>query len=176
MERTLSTRTTIISRLTFLLIVDTIFLALIAIIANWGSLVSLSPVELAILAFATLRTSHAISYNAVFEWLRAPFTETRPDSCRAGENVHPKGKGLTYVMGELLSCVICTATWSALMLTAVWLVVPQFGILLVYVLAIAGAAELLHRLSEKWEWEGRQARVTSGQISPDSRIRSKPRD
>lgn len=154
------------NRLTFLFFINTIFWALVIIIARREMLVSLKPLEIVVLSLATLRASHAVSYNAVFEWLRQPFTETKPDSCGAGENAHPKGSGLTYVIGELLSCPICTGTWSALMLMAAWLF-PPVGAFLVYVLAVAGAAELLHRLSEKWEWEGRQARVISGQISPD---------
>jgi len=118
---------------------------------------------------ATIRMARTISFNEIGEGLRAPFTEVVPDSCHAGSNVHPKGAGLTYVIGSLMSCPICSGTWSALLLYATWVIWPAFGQTLVIVLALAGASEFLHWTMEVLEWTGRAARCISGLISPDDR-------
>lgn len=121
-------------------------------------------------ALAVLRMARTLSFNEVAEPLRQPFTNVVPDSCGAGDNVHPKpGTGLRHVIGSLLACPICTATWSALVLYGLWVIFPAFGKTLVYVLAFAGAAEVVHWGAESLEWVGRAARCVSGLISPDNR-------
>jgi hypothetical protein len=155
-----------IGRYMAFIMLDLTFLAAIGIIANWQEVLNFSPLLLIELSFATLRLAHSVSYNAIFEWLRAPFTTVVPDSCGAGENVHAK-EGRLKVFGELLACPICTGTWSALILVSLVVVIPPVGLLLVHILAIAGVYELLHRVAEYYEWKGRAARVMSGKISPD---------
>lgn len=156
-----------VSRLIALVMLDVLFLSVIVVVSNQATVKAFTPLFLVELVLASLRLAHAVSYNAIFEWVRAPFTEVKQDSCGAGANVHPKGTGAWAVIGELLSCPICSGTWAALTLTALATVTPA-GVFLVHVLAVAGGYELVHRLSEKWEWEGRRSRVVSGKISPDS--------
>lgn len=158
---------TIQRRLTILFLFDVLFLIIIMGVTHWDVIRVISVQELIIMSIATTRATHAIAYNAIFEWLRAPFCTVKPDSCQAGNNVHPKGVGITYIIGELLSCPVCVGTWVSLVLVTLW--VTQVGRILVYILAVAGIFEVMHRLIEKWEWEGRQYRVISGSISPDGK-------
>jgi hypothetical protein len=120
-----------------------------------------------VLALATFRLARTISFNEIAEVIREPFTEVKQDSCGAGSNVHPRGNGVRRVIGGLLACPICTGTWAALFLVAVYTFFPQVGRVLISVLGIAGASELLHWLAETLEWTGRRNRVQAGKISPD---------
>jgi hypothetical protein len=151
---------------TFILL-DLTFAMIVVMLSRWQQVVALSPFTFAEISLATLRSAHAISYNAIFEWLRAPFTRVTKDSCGAGMNVEPAFEGPAGVIGELLACPICSGTWAALALVSMLVVFPTVGNFLLHVLAAAGASELLHRLVERLEWSGRQARVISGAVSPD---------
>lgn len=148
------------------LTLETVFVAVI-VTAFWGKAVTIDPVSFVWLVLATFRAARTLSFNEVAEPLRAPFTEVKADSCGAGADVHPRGDGLRYVIGSLLSCPICTGTWSALALFTLWVLVPVIGKPLVYVLAIAGGSEIMHYFTCLLEWAGRLSRVTSGKISPD---------
>jgi hypothetical protein len=150
-----------------LIALDTVFLGAIAVLANVSN-VRLTFVEVLILGLATVRMARALSFNEIFEWLRDPFTKVEPDSCGAGADVHPKFEsGPKATIGGLLSCPICTGTWSALMLLALWILVPVYGRYLAYALALAAVSEFIHYVMCALEWGGRLARVTSGKISPD---------
>lgn len=149
-----------------LLVIDGVFVTAIAALSKLHP-VHMELGEVALLALATFRMARTISFNEVASPIRAPFTEVLPDSCGAGSDVHPKGKGVRLAIGGLLSCPICTGTWSALILFSLWNFVPSFGHILVYVLALAGISEFIHYLSCLTEWGGRLARVTSGKLSPD---------
>jgi len=161
-----------------LLVLDVAFLSIVVIAVNWKTVVDFKPLLLIELAFAVLRLAHAVSYNAIFEWVREPFCTVKPDGCHAGANVEPKYARVPSdkkpkfacvldVIGELFSCPICTGTWASLILTAGIVVLLAYFTLLVHVLAVSGAYELLHRVVENQEWAARQHRVTSGLISPD---------
>lgn len=149
------------------------FLALEAMFAGAIFLISQRSVAdmptwlLVLLVLATFRMARTISFNEIGEVIRAPFTEIKADSCGAGANVHPREGGFTYVIGSLMACPICSGTWSALVLVGIWSFFPAIGQVLIMVLGVAGGSEMLHWLGEKLEWEGRQARVVSGKISPD---------
>jgi hypothetical protein len=120
-----------------------------------------------IFSLAVFRTARLVSFNEVAEPFRAAFCEVKPDDCGAGENVHPRGRGARYVIGSLLACPICSGTWAALVLYALYVIAPAFGWMLAIVLALAGASELFHWAGECLEWGGRAARCVSGLISPD---------
>lgn len=152
------------------------FLALELVFVGIIVLISFAEVDFELwmfipLGLATFRMARTLSFNEIAEPIRAPFTYIIPDSCGAGENVHPRGDkgGLRYAIGSLLACPICTGTWSALVLFIFWVFVPTIGKPLVYTLAIAGISELLHYSACLLEWNSRSARVLSGKISPDKR-------
>jgi len=126
------------------------------------------PVWLILLTtLAVMRMARTISENEIMEWLREPFTETLPDTCGAGQGVVPKGTGFVRAIGGLLACPICTGTWSALILVAVYTLIPSFGKVLIIILALAGGSEMLYNLGEWLSWGGRLFRVSCGKISPD---------
>lgn len=149
-----------------LVTLDTLFITVVFLASQFQK-VEVSLQDLGVLALATFFLAQTISFREIAEPIRAPFTEVLPDSCGAGEDVHPRGSGFQYVIGSLLSCPVCTGTWSALALYSLWSFVPMFGRYLVHVLAIAGVVVLLHYASCNLEWNGRLARVKSGAISPD---------
>lgn len=154
------------------LVLEGIFLGTVTLLASHP--IVISPFMFIVMGLATMRTAKALSYNEVFEPLRAPFTYVKPDSCGAGANVHPKtGKNgertWGYIVGSLLSCPICTGTWSALALYSFQVFVPTFGTSLAYILGLAGLQEILHWTSEAVEWAGRMFRVIAGFIAPDKK-------
>lgn len=143
------------------------FASIVLLVARFGSLPQLTPLMLVLFSLATFRLARTISFNEIAEPLRAPFTTVEKDSCGAGDNVHPAGGGIMYAIGSLISCPICTGVWSALMLYTLYTFWTPVGTVLVYVLAFAGASEIIHYGACTLEWGGRAARVYSGKISPD---------
>lgn len=146
---------------TKLILIATFSLALVALTSVVK--VEFSTASLVFLGLATIRLTRTISFNTVFEPFRKGFTEVKADNCGAGENVHPAGEGARRVIGELISCPICSGTWSALVMVVLWVYARP----VVYVFAVAGASELFHWLFDFLEWSGRKARVVAGAISPD---------
>lgn len=149
------------------IVLEITFFALVYAISLHQGIVLPQWLIFALFPFATFRAARSISFNEIGEVLRAPFTVVKQDSCGAGANVHPVDGGFRYVIGSLLACPICSGTWSALALYGLWVFMPMMGQTALAVFGFAGASELLHWLGEKLEWEGRQARVVSGKISPD---------
>jgi hypothetical protein len=78
------------------------------------------PAELIPLGVATFALSKLVSKERVDRWVREPFVEERPDGER-----RPKGRGLRYAVGELLTCTRCVGTWSALGLVALRVTHPR---------------------------------------------------
>jgi hypothetical protein len=65
--------------------------------------------DLVPLGVATFTFTRVLSEQKVEEWLRSPFLDEPGDAPR-----HPKGHGLRYAIGELLSCTRCTGSWVGL--------------------------------------------------------------
>jgi hypothetical protein len=78
------------------------------------------PEEIVPLGVATFALSKLVAKEKVDRWVREPFVEERPDGQRA-----PKGRGLRYAVGELLTCTRCVGTWSALGLVALRVTRPR---------------------------------------------------
>jgi Protein of unknown function (DUF1360) len=76
--------------------------------------------ELVPLGVATFALSKLVSKEKVDRWVREPFVEERPD----GERL-PKGRGMRYAVGEMLTCTRCVGTWSALGLVALRVTRPR---------------------------------------------------
>jgi hypothetical protein len=103
-----------------------------ALSAGWGALLGAvlvaarekgdEPVraaEVLPLGVATFSLSKLVAKEKVDAWMRTPFVEERPDGRR------PKGTGLRYAVGELLTCTRCVGVWSALGLTALRVTRPR---------------------------------------------------
>ena len=87
------------------------------------------PGEIVPLGVATFALSKAIAHEKVETWLRKPFVDEQPD----GES-RPKGTGLRYAVGELLTCTRCLGVWSGLALVALRTTSPSAGRTVVTVL------------------------------------------
>jgi hypothetical protein len=70
------------------------------------------PSEVLPLGLATFALSKLVAKEKVDAWVREPFVDEH------AEGRPPKGTGLRYAVGELMTCTRCVAMWSALGLTA----------------------------------------------------------
>lgn len=122
----------------------------------------LKPYELLMLALSTFRLGRMVSYDEVMEPVREPFTKTIPDSSGSGKTVAPQGKGVTYALGQLLSCPVCSGTWIAAGLVYSLYKLPSPTRLFMAIMSAIGAAELLNSLNEALSWSGRMARSLAG--------------
>lgn len=118
--------------------------------------------ELVPLAAATFALSKLIGKEKVETWIRTPFVEELPDGKR------PKGDGMRYAIGELLSCTRCLGAWSALGLVGLRLNAPQYGRSVTTVLAASAANDFLQSgfswLRAKTETQQAESRVRQAQL------------
>jgi hypothetical protein len=78
------------------------------------------PAEIVPLGVAAFALSKLLAKEKVDQWVREPFVDERPDGERT-----PKGEGMRYAVGELLTCTRCVGTWSALALVALRVTRPR---------------------------------------------------
>jgi len=96
------------------------------------------PAEIAPLAAATFALSKLIAKEKVETWVRQPFVDEGP------EGKQPKGEGLRYAIGELLSCTRCIGAWSALSLVGLRVASPEVSRTVTSVLAASAGSDFLH--------------------------------
>lgn len=150
-----------------MLVLKVIFLATVYFISTRVQITLPPYIFWSLFVLAVLRTARTISFNEIGEDLRAPFTQVKKDSCGAGADVCPRGSGAQYVIGSLMACPICSGQWGALGLVLVYALAPAFGTWLVVISGLAGGSEILHYVTQYFEWGARKSRVISGAISPD---------
>jgi hypothetical protein len=97
--------------------------------------------ELPALGLATFSLSKLVAKEKVESWVREPFLEERVDG--DGIQRRPKGRGLRYAVGELLSCTRCVGTWSAMGLVGLRLLRPREAGVVVPLLATAALNDWL---------------------------------
>ena len=124
----------------------------------------IGPFELLLLGLASYRIGRMIAFERVAQPLREPFTATVPDESGADETVVARGRGVRWVIGELMSCPTCVATWAALVLYVGLALVPGPTRMLVNVLAAVGVAEIAHVSVEQLEWSSRASRRQSASV------------
>jgi hypothetical protein len=95
--------------------------------------------EIVPLGVATFALSKLVAKEKVDRWVREPFVEERADGDRV-----PKGRGLRYAVGEMLTCTRCVGTWSALGLVALRVHSPGAGRAVTTVLAVSAGNDVLH--------------------------------
>lgn len=93
--------------------------------------------ELVPLAAATFALSKLIAKEKVETWIRQPFIEETP------EGKQPKGRGMRYAVGELMSCTRCLGAWSALGLVGLRMAAPDTGRTVTSVLAVSAGNDFL---------------------------------
>jgi hypothetical protein len=94
--------------------------------------------ELVPISAATFALSKLIVHEKIETWMRAPFVEESVNGKR------PKGRGMRYAVGELLSCTRCMGAWSALALVGLRMHAPRTSQVVTSVLAVSAANDFLH--------------------------------
>jgi hypothetical protein len=115
----------------------------------------LRPGEVVPLGLATFAVSKMVAKEKVDAWMREPFVDERADGART-----PKGEGLRYAVGELLTCTRCVGMWSALGLVALRVKRPREARL---VGAVLGASAVNDWAQTTFNWLC--ARANSAQAS-----------
>jgi hypothetical protein len=99
-----------------------------------------SALDLALLGLATFKASRTVARDEVTSFLREPFVEGR---AREGAEDPVESGDLRQAVGELVTCSRCVGTWIAAGLAGTQIIAPQFGRLLTWTLATAGANDVL---------------------------------
>ncbi len=98
----------------------------------------------ALLAVAAFKLSRLVTKDKVTGFVRAPFTEFVEEGDGAEVNESPRGEGLRYAIGELLTCPFCFNQWAATALAIAWLHAPNATRDISALLASSAAADVLH--------------------------------
>jgi hypothetical protein len=98
----------------------------------------LRDIEILPIGVATFALSKLLTKEKVETWVRGPFVEEQPDGERT-----PKGSGMRYAVGELLTCSRCMGAWSALSVTALRLARPREARVLTTVLAASAVNDFM---------------------------------
>jgi hypothetical protein len=99
-----------------------------------------SGLDLALLGLATFKASRTVSRDEVTSFIREPFVAGHAKD--GGEEPLETGD-LRQALGELVTCSRCIGTWIAAALAGTQIITPQFGRLLTWTLATAGANDFL---------------------------------
>jgi hypothetical protein len=106
-----------------------------ALIGGWegrASFFSLNLLDLVLIALATFRLAHLLTFDKIFDFVRDYFLN---------DGAKPRW-GFRRLVAELLECPWCTGIWSAVIALTLYLV-HDFGAFVVLVFAIAGVASIL---------------------------------
>jgi hypothetical protein len=82
----------------------------------------LDPVDVTYVGLATFTFTRVLTEQKVETWLRRPFVIEPADGPS-----RPRGRGMRYAIGELLSCTRCTGSWVSLGLVGLQLRAPRLG-------------------------------------------------
>jgi hypothetical protein len=96
--------------------------------------------DFAVLGLAAFKASRTIARDEVTSFLREPFVE---GVAKEGAEDPVESGDVRQAIGELVTCSRCIGTWVAAGLSATQIVAPQFGRLLTWTLATAGANDFL---------------------------------
>ena len=96
------------------------------------------PAELLLYGAATAGLARVLGKEKVSSWVRAPFVDEPPEGER-----RPKGQGLRYAVGELLTCTRCLGSWSALTLVGLRAIAPRPTRVAATLLALSTANNIL---------------------------------
>jgi hypothetical protein len=94
--------------------------------------------EVPALGLATFALSKLIAKEKIETWVREPFVE------ETSEGKRPKGTGMRYAVGELLTCTRCTGAWSSLALVGLRVMRPREARVVTAVLATSALNDFLH--------------------------------
>ncbi len=96
------------------------------------------PAELLLYGAATAGLARVLAKDKVSSWVRAPFVDEPVEGERT-----PRGQGLRYAVGELLTCTRCLGSWSALTLVGLRAVAPRPARVAASLLALSAVNNVL---------------------------------
>ena len=124
-----------------------VFLALCAL-AVWlvAALGTLRPadigfLDLVLMGLAAFRLVHLITYDKIFDMVRAAFMD------REGTRLKTAERGWRRLVCEFMQCIWCAGMWSGLIVVTVYFL-GVWGRFAVIVLAVAGLGSLLQVVSK----------------------------
>src|SRR3954470_10135910 len=91
--------------------------------------------ELPIFGLATFALAKLLAKEKIETWMRDPFVDE--------ETRRPKGRGLRYAVGELLTCTRCLGAWSSLGLVGLRVARPREARVVAAVLASSAFNDFL---------------------------------
>lgn len=97
--------------------------------------------DVALLGLAVFRTIHLLTYDKIFEMVRAAFMDVKGTRLKNAE------RGWRRLVCEFLQCIWCTGMWSAVIVATIYFL-GVWGRFAVLVLAIAGLGSLLQVFSK----------------------------
>ena len=129
--------------------------------------------ELPVFGLATFTLTKALAKEKVGAWAREPLVEDGSDGDR-----HPRGRGLRYVLGELVTCPRCLGTWSSLGLVGLRVARPREGRIVAGILATAAINDILQTsftlLCTKANATQSRAQVAESQARPIKAVEGSP--
>jgi hypothetical protein len=96
--------------------------------------------DFAVLSAASFKAARTLAHDEVTSVLRDPFVEG--EAHEGGEDPLESGD-YRQAIGELVTCSRCGGTWAAAFLATTQVLAPNFGRLLTWSLAAAGANDFL---------------------------------
>lgn len=100
--------------------------------------------DVLLLGLATTRLTRLVTREKVTRVVRAPFTEVDADARQDEVKEHPRGQGMTRVMGELLTCPRCFGMWASAAVSVAYLFAPATTRAVSSVLAISLVSDLVN--------------------------------
>jgi len=113
------------------------------LVARYGTtdFTSLTFFDLALLGLAAFRAIHLITYDKIFDIVRAAFMDHKGARLKTAE------RGWRRLMCEFIQCIWCTGMWSGLIVVTVYFL-GIWGHYAVIILAVAGLGSLLQLVSK----------------------------
>jgi hypothetical protein len=113
------------------------------LVARYGTsdIASLTFFDLALLGLAAFRAIHLITYDKIFDIVRAAFMD------QSGGRLKNAERGWRRLLCEFIQCIWCTGMWSGLIVVTIYFL-GVWGHYAVIVLAVAGLGSLLQVVSK----------------------------
>jgi hypothetical protein len=96
--------------------------------------------DFAVLSAASFKAARTLAHDEVTSFLREPFVK---GEAHEGDEQPLESGDYRQAIGELVTCSRCGGTWAAAFLATTQVLAPNFGRLLTWSLAAAGANDFL---------------------------------
>ena len=97
--------------------------------------------DLAVIGLATFRLIHLLTYDKIFDMVRAAFMD------RKGTRLKTAERGWRRLVSEFLACIWCTGMWAALIAVTIYFL-GTWARLTALLIAVAGLGSLLQLVSK----------------------------